>query len=333
MASAYSKGQTLGGTAAYNFLKMPASTLLTAAGGVNVSLGTTDPGLAANNPALLRPSMHSAVQFGFSPLMEGIKSYSTTGVLYQEKWKMALSGQVYFVDYGSIPQTDASGNTSGEFRPVDFTLQLGAAKTYLQNWSYGMNIKFVHSTYGTFTSSALAFDAGLQYADTAGLLSVAVLAKNMGFQLSTFAGQTEDLPFDLQAGLTKKLAKAPFGFSLTAQHLHHFNTQYNDTSFNRDNFFSSKTSFVGKLLNHFVVAAHIYAGEHLEATLGYNHLRRSELNIGNAANGLNGFSAGVRVLFSRLQVVYARSSYQRNVSYNQLGITVLFNRLFGQRVL
>jgi hypothetical protein len=53
----------------------------------------------------------------------------------------------------------------------------------------------------------------------------------MGFQLKTYAGEQEDLPFDLQIGITKKLANAPLGFSITAQHLHQFNTLYSDEDF------------------------------------------------------------------------------------------------------
>jgi hypothetical protein len=80
------------------------------------------------------------------------------------------------------------------------------------------------------------------------------------------------------------------------------------------------------------VASHIYLGNNLEATLGYNHLRRQELNIGSSGNGLNGFSMGVRIKFSKLQVLYARSNYQRNISYNQLGLNLKMDQLLGKEL-
>ncbi|MFL5808788.1 MAG: hypothetical protein ACJ749_04655, partial [Flavisolibacter sp.] len=159
-----------------------------------------------------------------------------------------------------------------------------------------------------------------------------LLAKNMGGQLKTYAGEFEDLPFDFQLGITKRLAGAPLGFSFTAQQLHHFNISYNDTAFNNENGIVSENKFFNKLMNHFVIATHIYLGNNLEATIGYNHLRRSELNIASAANGLNGFSMGLRVKFSKLQVMYARSNYQRNIAYNQFGLTVQLNQLFGRQM-
>ena len=85
-------------------------------------------------------------------------------------------------------------------------------------------------------------------------------------------------------------------------------------------------------MNHFVLATHIYIGNNLDATIGYNHLRRSELNIASAANGLNGFSMGLRIKFSKLQVMYARSNYQRNIAFNQFGLTVALNQVFGKEL-
>jgi hypothetical protein len=323
-----SSAQTIGGSAAYNFLRLPSNPLLTAAGGINTSYSTNEVGLSVNNPALLNQKLHGQLNLSFNSFLGGIKAYNTAAAWHHKNFNTSFGGQVYFIDYGSIPQTDAVGNVGGSFRPVDFVVQLGAAKKYSGRWSYGLNLKFINSSYQQYKSNALAFDAGILYADSVNNLSASVLAKNMGFQLKTFTGDREDLPFDLQIGITTKLAKAPFGFSLTAQHLHRFNTVYDDAGFNSGNNLPSANSFFNKLLNHFVLASHIYIGTNLEATIGYNHLRRAELNEGTG-NGLNGFSTGVRIKFQKLQVLYARSNYQRNIAYNQLGITLQLNRFFG----
>ena len=327
--SSVTNSQTLGGNATFNFLKLPATPLLTAAGGANASYKTNEVGLSANNPSLLDASLHTQLNASFNHFLGGIKTYSLTSAYHHEASNMSFGGQIYFVDYGTIPQTDAAGNISGNFRPVDFLIQLSAAQQYLDKWNYGATIKFINSSYQQYTSNAIAFDAGVHYTDSANKFYAALLAKNMGFQFKTYAGEKEDLPFDLQIGITKRLAKAPFAFSLTAQHLNSFNTLYNDTSFNNESGFTSNNGFFNKLFNHFVFATHVYLGNNLEATFGYNHLRRNELNIQSSTNGLNGFSMGLRVKFSKLQVLYARSNYQRNIAYNQLGINLQLNRLFG----
>jgi hypothetical protein len=324
-----SRTQTIGGSSAYNFLKLPSTPLLTAAGGVNASYKTNEVGLCSNNPALLSPDLNAQLALSFNSFLAGIKTYSLTGACYTERLNTTFGGHIYFVDYGSIPNTDAAGNINGNFHPVDYVVQVSAARKYLERWDYGASLKFINSSYQLYRSNAIALDFGVLYSDSSNLFTASVMAKNMGFQLKTYAGESEDLPFDLQIGLTKRLAKAPFGFSITAQHAHQFNLLYNDADFNADNNFSSNTNFFNRLLNHFVVASHIYLGNNLEAMLGYNYLRRQELNVGSSGNGLNGFSMGMRMKFSKLQILYARSNYQRNVSYNQLGLTLQMNQLFG----
>jgi hypothetical protein len=227
--------QTIGGTAVYNFMKLPASPLLTSFGGVNVSYKTNEAGLTANNPSLLSEDLNGQLALSFNSFLGGIKTYSLTGVYHRENINTSFGGHIYYVDYGSIPQTDASGNISGNFRPADFVAQVSAGRKYLEKFSYGASLKFIYSSYQQFKSTALAVDFGLHYTDSANHFFASFVAKNMGAQLKTYAGEREDLPFDLQIGITKKLAKAPLGFSLTAQHLHHFDILYNDTTFNNDN--------------------------------------------------------------------------------------------------
>jgi len=61
------------------------------------------------------------------------------------------------------------------------------------------------------------------YNDTVHLFSASVLARNRGFQLKKYDGAiADDLPFDLDLGITKRLVHAPLGFSITAHHVHQF---------------------------------------------------------------------------------------------------------------
>ncbi len=321
--------QTLGGKAAYNFLRLPSSALQAAAGGILISHAAGEVGLSAGNPALLGQPVSSQVNTSFSSFVAAAKSYSLTGAFHVGALKTTFGAHVHYLDYGSLSATDASGNIMGQFRPTDYVVQLSAGRRYLEKWSYGLSLKFIQSSYAQYRSNALAADVGLLYQDTSNGFSAAVAVKNIGGQISNYVGEAEELPFDLQAGLTKRLARSPFAISLTAQHLQTFDILYNDTTFNREAGISSSASALSKLITHFILATHIYAGPHLEATIGYNFLRRRELSIGTEGNGLTGFSAGLRVRFSKLQVLYARSAYQRGIAANQIGVTVHLDRLIG----
>lgn len=325
--------QTLGGNSVFNFLKLSNTPQLTASGSVNVSQTSNDVGLAFNNPALLKPSMHTQMNAVFNSFYAGIKVYHLSLGYRNEKLKTNFLWGLNYFDYGSTSETDASGNMLGKFRPTDWVMQVSASRNYLDKWNYGATVKFINSNYAQYHSNGLALDIGVLYVDSAKLFSASLLAKNMGTQLKKYQGSDpDDLPFDLQIGITKRLSKAPFSFSLTAQQVHQFDINYNDTTFNSENGFansSTKKFSFEKLINHFVFATTIYVGDRVEVMAGYNFLRRKELRIGNAANGLNGFSLGTGVKLGKLQLRYARAYYQSNTAINQLGLNMKLNDYFG----
>jgi len=323
-------GQTIGGNSVFNFLKLPNTPQLTALGGVNVSQTSNDVGLAFNNPALLKKEIHSQMNAVFNSFYSGIKAYHLSLGYHHPKLNTNFSWGLHYFSYGNIQQTDASGNILGDFRPTDWVMQVSASRSYMDKWNYGATLKFINSDYGQYSSNGIATDVGVLYNDSAKLFSASVLVKNLGFQLKKYEGtEADDLPFDLQIGITKKLENAPFGFSLTAHHLNRFDIRYNDTAFSNENGFSNSTSLFDKIFRHIVLATSVYPDEKLELIVGYNFLRRKELNIGNGGNGFNGFSLGAGVLLDKLQIRYARAYYQNNTAYNQFGLNMKLNEYFG----
>ena len=332
--SCIANSQTLGGSATFNFLKLSNTPQLTGLGGVNVSQTSNDVGMAFYSPALLQSSMHTQMNAVFNAFYADIKAYHLSLGYHNTRLQTNFLWGLHYFTYGSIQETDASGNILGSLRPTDWVMQVSASRNYLEKWSYGIALKFINSNYGQYRSNGMAADVSVLFRDSSNLFSASVLAKNMGFQFKEYTnGNAEDLPFDLVAGLSKRLAHAPFSFSITAHHLHQFDIRYNDTSFNRDNVFgpankTNKFTF-DKIFRHFVIASQIYIGDNLELSLAYNHLRRKELNIDKNGNGLNGFSLGVGALFNKIQIRYARAYYQNNTAYNQFGLNLQLNKYFG----
>ncbi|MBS1564472.1 MAG: type IX secretion system protein PorQ [Bacteroidetes bacterium] len=322
--------QTIGGRSAYNFLKLPNTPQLSALGGVNISGITGDAGLSFNNPALLRPEMDQQLHVSFNALYAGIKNYHSLFAYHANAWQTTFALGVHFLDYGSVAQTDASGNLLGAFRPNDYVVQLSASRHYMNRWWYGASFKFISSNYSLYRSTALAMDAGLCYYDSARGLQAGLTLKNMGVQLKQYPGTGgDDLPFDVQAGISKRLNKAPVQFSFTAHHLHQFDILYADTSYNNANGIANggRGFTADKLFRHFIFSVQVFVTDKLEVTAGYNYLQRKELGIANTANGMTGFSLGAGALFRKLQLRYARSYYQNNLAYNQFGLNVPLNKL------
>lgn len=325
--------QVLGGSAVFNFLKLPNTPRLTAMGGVNVSQTSNDVGLAFNNPALLQASMHTQANMVSNSFYAGINAYHLSMGLHNNKLNTNFGWGLTYFDYGSTTQTDAAGNVLGKFKPVDAVFQVSASRNYMDKWSYGASLKFISSHYAQYRSNGLAMDAGILFYDSANLFSAAAVVKNIGFQLKKYDGSSPDeLPFDLQIGITKRLEKAPFSFSLTAQRIQQFNILYNDTTFNNENGFtnsSSKKFSFDKLISHLILSTTIYLGDRVDITAGYNFLRRKELNIGNSGNGFNGFSLGAGVSLGKLTVRYARAYYQSATAMNQFGLNLKLKDYFG----
>ena len=164
--------------------------------------------------------MHSQINAVFNSFYAGIKIFHLSLGYHHEKLNTNFLWGLNYFNYGNIQQTDASGNILGNFKPNDWVMHLSASRSYMEKWNYGATLKFINSNYGQYRSNGIALDVGVLYADSSKQFSASALVKNMGFQLKTYQGTTaDDLPFDLQIGLTKRLEKAPFSFSITAHHL------------------------------------------------------------------------------------------------------------------
>lgn len=306
----WSRSQNAGGNAVYNFLRLPAGSLGTALGGENISVISRDITMAYQNPGLLRQEMDGQLGLAFSPLPAGVKQFHLTGGIFSEKINTSLAASVQYLNYGNITRTDNAGNIEGDFSPRDYIAQVMAARRYGNRWYYGAAIKYIRSEYGIYRSGAIALDIGVNYYDSSSGLQVALVMKNMGTQLRSYTGEgTDNLPFDLQLGLTKKLEKAPLQFSVTARELHQLVLYKADSSGTFDH-----------IMQHLVFATQLFIADKIELSAGYNHLRRKELMIPNTANGLTGFSMGLGIVLPRLQLRYARGFYSNSKGANQIGL-------------
>jgi hypothetical protein len=319
------KGQTLDGNAVYSFLRMPFHAQTAAMGGRNVSQIASTAGIISENPALLRPNHHKNVFSNFTFLAPGITGLQGGAAWHQEKIATTFALGLTHLQYGEEPLTDPSGNVSGDFRAFDQALALSASRKYGQHWFYGATFRFVHAAYGPWRSMGMAMDMGLNYYKEDAGLQWGFTVKNMGLQLTKFDAQAEDLPFDMVMGVSKKLDKAPFSISLTAQRLHDFNILYSDTAYNLENFgVSGRPGWGKQLLSHLVLGTQVFVGEKITLSGGFNLLRRNELAVWNVASGMAGFSYGIALRHKKLDFQFARSHNLRSLSQQQIAVVFDF---------
>lgn len=295
----------------FNFLKIPVSAHIAALGGDNVSLKLDDPTLVFSNPAQAAAVNDNSLNLDYQTYVGDGKMLGAAFVkVFSVRHTVALTAQVF--DYGSMDGFDADGNATGSFDAKDMAFSALYSYTLGDRWVGGATGRFINSKYAEYSSSAVSVDLGLHYNNDDTGLSFGVVMKNIGMQLSSFyEGEKEHLPFDMQVGLSQKMAHAPFRFSLTFKDLTRWSNHY---------YFNPKgeSSFGRKLTNHIVVGVDFVPTDKFYIAAGYNFRRANELKAAGAAHGA-GLSFGAGLQTNKIKAGIAYSKY--HVDANSL----LFN--------
>lgn len=318
LLAADSQAQITGGQQVFKFLTLPPSARITGLGGMQIAVQDDDVAFAATNPATLNPSMDGRLVFNHNFFLSDIQHGYAAFAMYLPKVNFTVHGGLQYMNYGDIPQADEFGNIQGKVKASETAFTIGGARQLSPRFSLGLNLRFAVSTLDVYQSSALASDAGILYADTARKFTAALVLRNAGAQLSSFDDRREDLPFDLQFGISKRLRYLPFRITIIAHHLHQWQIRYDDPSlqnnqtllFGGDQQSTSGNAGLDNFFRHFIFSGEFLLGrnEAFRIRLGYNHLRKKELSVQNYRS-LAGFSGGVGIRISRFRIDVGYASY------------------------
>jgi hypothetical protein len=321
----------LGSLHTYSFLQLSPSARVTGLGGNLITVVDDDAALAYHNPALLNPAMHQQLSFNHAFLSNGIQHGYASFAHHADAWKTTLHGGVHYVRYGEFAATDEFGTVNGTFKASEYAITLGAGRRLDERLSVGVNAKLITSQMESYRSLGLAADLAAVYADTARKLVFTLVMRNVGTQLSTYRSDNqEDLPYDFQAGFSKRLKHIPFRFSVIYHHLNRWNLLYDNPYDTEDNnLFDEEpvepgkaAQFVDNLFRHFIFNGELLIGqrESLRLRLGYNHFMRQELSVNNYRS-LSGFTFGAGIRISRFRLDYGRNNYHLAGGMNHLSIS------------
>lgn len=311
----------IGGRAVYDFLRLAPAARIAAMGGVNVSIMDDDPNFAAQNPALANDSMHKQATLSLSNYLAGI-GYGYAGYSMTPGAIGSLHAGVQYVSYGEMQGADAFGNLTERFRAGETAFIVGMSRGW-KGFRYGANLKLISSTLGNgYASWGMAADAGAAYRSPSQLFSAGFVLKNMGMQFTPYVPglPRQNLPFELQTGITVKPKYMPIRFSLSSTNLEHPQLIYRDpnrpveTDLN-GNVIEPKNPWLDNLVRHVVFGGELLIGNALRVRGGYNHLLRQELRSFNRA-GMSGFSLGFGLRVSRFAFDYAFNSYGADAVFN-----------------
>jgi hypothetical protein len=239
-----------------------------------------------------------------------------------------FSAGMHYVDYGDFDETDETGLVTGSFQAAEYCLNLSWARTLGDSaFSYGATMKTIYSSLESYTSYGIAFDIGANYYIEPALVNLSFVMKNAGRQLKSYRDDNnEPLPFELQLGVSKQLAKAPFRFSLVFHHL-----EKPDMTFKDPNAADEVDPITGepvdekittgdKILRHVILGGEVLLSKNLHLRVGYNFQRRKELGIETKMGGA-GLSWGFGFRISKFLFSYGRATYHLAGASNHFSVS------------
>lgn len=313
-----------GGQYAFQFLDLSPSPYLTALGGSQPSYAGNNPANVLANPALLNEAQHSSLSLNTMAYYAGINA-GYVGYAQHFDSLATFGLGIQYVAYGSMDETDIYGQTIGTFNSGDYAFYASAAKAF-GKWSVGANLKFIMSNLANYNASGIAGDIGVAYSDTASRFQMGLTLKNIGTQLSSYNGNNEPLPFDLQFGVSARLKYLPLRFFATANKLYKWDIRYDDPNITQSNSLIeedtiAKNYFFDNLFRHFVFGTELYLGKALALQVGYNFLRKQELSLANTRS-LVGFSFGFALNIKRVSVNYSLATLHQAGAAHHFGLNM-----------
>lgn len=307
----------------YPFLNIPVSARQAALGGDAISVRDYDAGFATVNPALMNLDMEERIAVNYASYLAG-SNYGTISYVKDLQYGHLLSLNARYMDYGKMSRTDESGTINGEFGASDAALGVGYAYQFDEDWTVGGSVNFVNSKIDNYTSMAVAGSAGVTYHNKQSKETVALVARNFGYQFKTFNGEREKLPFRVDLGYTRIFKEFPIAVTVTAHDLQKFNISqdYNNNG--------QEVKFLRKIADHFSFGAELFPEQSFNIRLGYNVKRGNELAVLDQRS-FTGLSAGFGVKISSFRFDYSHVRYHNSTNMNMFGLSLDLIELSGNR--
>lgn len=332
---------TIGGRSAFSFLNVTVSPRNTAMGSHAIAWMAQDAAVCIHNPALINEKINYNISFNHLNYFDGINFGNFSYTHKPIKYGIQLQGGVQYFNATGIAITDELGNTLGGTKVSESDVYLGASKRLNERVQVGAAMHFLFGNLASYSSSGVGINAGVHYRIPTKNMELAFVIRNAGFTFKPYQNKKEKLPFTSELGLAKRLKHLPFVFHITAHHLESWNIRYDDPVINAETDLfgnikekSAFSKFTGNLFRHLAFGGEMLIGksESFSIRLGYNHLRRMEVNINDYSlfGGLS-FGFGFKVYMFRFDYSYA--NYHLAGGTSQIGISTKLNSFTKKRSL
>ena len=316
----------LGGNATYQFLNLMSSPRQAALGGKVITNVDYDVTQALYNPATINVEMDNQLALNYANHLGDIR-YGTAAYAYTvDRRTQTFHAGVTYINYGNFEGYDENGNSTGDFTGNEAALSIGyALQIGFSDFYAGANVKLISSKLEQYNSFGAALDFGVIYINEYLDFNAALVVRNIGTQLTTYAGLNEPLPFEIDFGMSQTLENVPIRWHLTLENLQQWpiataNPARATTDLN-GNQTQEKVGFLSQLIRHTLLGVELFPKKGFNLRMGYSFRRAEELRIIDQRN-FSGLSFGIGLKFNKLRFSYTHARYSLASNTSFLGMQI-----------
>jgi len=326
MSTTVSVFAQLGGNATYQFLNLMSSPRQAALGGKVITNVDYDVTQALYNPATINVEMDNQLALNYANHLGDIR-YGTAAYAYTvDRRTQTFHAGVTYINYGNFEGYDENGNSTGDFTGNEAALSIGyALQIGFSDFYAGANVKLISSKLEQYNSFGAALDFGVIYVNEYLDFNAALVVRNIGTQLTTYAGLNEPLPFEIDFGMSQTLENVPIRWHLTLENLQQWpiataNPARATTDLN-GNQTQEKVGFLSQLIRHTLLGVELFPKKGFNIRMGYSFRRAEELRIIDQRN-FSGLSFGIGLKFNKLRFSYTHARYSLASNTSFLGMQI-----------
>ena len=316
----------LGGESTYQFLNLVSSPRQAALGGKVITNVDYDVTQGLYNPAAINVEMDNQLAMNYSSHLGGI-GYGTAAYAYTwDRRTQTFHAGVTYINYGKFDGYDENGQSTGTFTGNEAALSIGYARQVgYSDFYIGANIKFITSQLEQYNSLGAAIDFGILFINEDIDFNAALVVRNLGMQITTYADLRESLPLEINLGLSQTLEHVPLRWHITFENLQKWpiavaNPARSTTDL-EGNQTEDEVGFLGNVIRHTILGAELFPDRGFNLRVGYSFRRSEELRILEQRN-FSGLSFGIGIKLNKMRFSYTHARYSGASNSSFFGLQI-----------
>lgn len=320
------------GTSAFTYLNALHNAKNAGVGGRLYAVNDEEVSLSLDQPALLVAAHTGQLHSSVGILPSGVH-YGTLVHALKTKWGV-FAPYIRYMNYGSFNETTTDGQLIGTFGALDYNI--GTSYSYAPNpyFKMGVQLNLLGSNLERFSAYGISTNISALLIHPNELLIASIGVRNAGLIFKDYTSQANsELPLDIYAALSYRLAHAPFRFHIVGHALNRPQNIWLDPNAKEgidpltgDTIPIYVPNLGEKIANHLHFQLELIPKGALQMSLGFDYNRRQQLKLIDFP-GLAGFSFGTRLHVKRFDLDYAIQFYSKAGSVQTIGLSTDVSRL------